>query len=138
MHYPEDRHPDHPHTSQLVTEACFYAGLKKVSPGNSAAHRPSRIVYYPITYEFTPSFLVDITEEFETKMQAIKAYRSQFYNPDYQGDATLISSEEYMINFESRARHFGWRCGVKYAEPFWVREPVVLDDFVGSLTRNKM
>ncbi len=138
VHHSDDRHPDHIYTNRLVTEACFYSGLKKVDVKGLLPHRPKRIVYYPISYEFTPSFVVDISEEFEVKLQAIRAYRSQFYNPEYKGEKTFISSKEFMDNFESRARYYGWIGGVKYAEPFWVREAIVLDDLFSSLTKNKM
>lgn len=136
--YPADRHPDHYHTNQLVTEAAFYAGVKKIGPPIPAAYRPKRVIYYPMTYEFTPSFVVDISEQFSAKIDAIRAYRSQFYNPEYDAEETFIASKDYMEALDFRARHFGWKAGVKYAEPFWVRETLLLDDLFSALTKNKM
>lgn len=136
--YPSDRHPDHIHTSQLVTEAAFYAGVKKIGPASPPAYRPKRVIYYPMTYEFTPSFVVDISEQFSTKIEAIRAYRSQFYNPEYDAEETFIASKDYMEALDFRARHFGWKAGVKYAEPFWVRETLLLEDLFSALTKNKM
>ncbi len=130
--YPDDRHPDHIHASHLVREACFYAGLKKVLP-ELPLHRPERVIYYPCTYQFQPAFVVDISAEFSVKMEAIRAYRSQFYNPDWQGAPTFISTEEFLKSVEVRARHYGWQAGVTYAEPFWMREPLVLPDIMALL-----
>lgn len=136
--YPADRHPDHFHTNQLVTEAAFYAGVKKIGAASGPAHRPKRVIYYPMTYEFTPSFVVDISEQFSAKIDAIRAYRSQFYNPEYDAEDTYIASKDFLEALESRARHFGWKAGVKYAEPFWVRETLLLEDLFSTLTKNKM
>lgn len=136
--YPNDRHPDHIHAGNLVTEACFLAGLKNVDPGGDSAHRPKRVIYYMITYEFKPSFLVDITMQYPVKIEAAKAYRSQFYNPDYEGDKTLIASKGFWDSIEARMRHYGWLGGMTYAEPFYVREAIVLDDFFSALGKNKM
>lgn len=136
--YPADRHPDHVHASDLVSQASFYAGLRKFLPGIGEPHRPRRVVYYMMTFEFTPSFLVDISSNFEQKMAAVRAHRSQFHNPDYPGEQTFISSPEYIESVENRARYHGFKGGVTYAEPFWVREPLVLGDLFHTLTRNKM
>lgn len=130
--YPGDRHPDHMHASQLITEACYYSGLKKILP-ELPPHRPERIVYYMCHYPFTPSFVVDISEEFERKMKAIQAYRSQFFNPDWPETHTFISSKEFLESVEIRARHYGWMSGVRYAEPFWTQKPLVLNDLLAVI-----
>lgn len=126
--YPADRHPDHIHAGNLIREACFYAGVAKISPEDYPAHRPARIIYYMITEDFIPSFLVDISRQFATKLDAIKAYKSQFYNPAYDAEETFISSKGYLESIEFRGRYFGWKAGVKFAEPFWMKEPVVFKD----------
>jgi len=133
--YANDRHPDHIHASRLVTEAAFYSGLPKILP-EMEAHRPRRVVYYMATYEFEPKFLVDITEQFPLKLKALQAYRSQFYNPNWPGKNTFVSSRWFIEAVEFRARHFGWLAGVKYAEPFWVREPLLMDDPTTALIQN--
>lgn len=126
--YPSDRHPDHEHASRLVVEAAFYAGVAKIPPAGRPAHRPLRVIHYPMTEDFTPAFLVDISDYFETKTAALKAHRSQFFNPEYEGAQTFISSPEYWEYLEVRARYWGFRAGVRYAEPFWVKEPLRVDD----------
>ncbi len=135
--YFDDRHPDHKHASQLITEACFYSGLGKILP-ELPPHRPNRLVYYPMTYEFTPSFVVDITEEFDLKRQALEAYRSQFFNPQWPGKQTFVSSRWFMEAVEFKARHYGWLAGVKYAEPFYIRESLALTDIFDALVKNRM
>ncbi len=135
--YPDDRHPDHIRAGNLITEAAFYAGLGKIVP-ELPAHRPRRIVYYMITYEFVPSFVVDISRDFAVKKKALSAYRSQFFNPDWPGENTFISSQWFLESVEFRARHYGWLSGVEYGEPFYVREMIALDDIMPILTQNRM
>ncbi len=118
--YWEDRHPDHVHTSQLVSESAFLAGLSKYNPG-LPRHRPERLIYYMCHYEFKPSFIVDITEQNERKMKAIHCYESQVYNPNYPGEQTYISSPEYLDFLEARSRYYGSLIGKKHGEPFLIR-----------------
>ncbi len=124
------RHPDHGHGSHLVREAAFLAGLKKIETGQPA-WRPHRMLYYASRFEFEPSFIVDITEAHEQKLEAIRAYKSQFHNPDkaqFGEDETNISSPEFFENIITRAKQYGSYIGVEYAEPFLVREPMRIDD----------
>jgi bacillithiol biosynthesis deacetylase BshB1 len=132
-----DRHPDHVHAGELITEATFYSGLAQIAP-TLPAHRPHKVIYYMTTYEFEPTFIVDITDQFEGKMKALKAYKSQFYNPNWPGTKTFVSSKWFMEALEFRARHFGWKSGVKYGEPFRMRELLALDDIMPVLTKNIM
>ena len=135
--YPNDRHPDHVHAGNLVTEAAFYAGLAKIE-SDFPKHRPNRIVYYLTTYEFEPSFVVDISNQFSNKLKALQAYQSQFYNPKWPGEDTFVSSQWFMDAVEFRARHFGWTAGVKYGEPFWIRERLALEDIVSLFKKTVM
>ncbi len=135
--YFNDRHPDHKHASELITEACFYSGLGKILPDVSP-HRPNRLVYYPMTYEFTPSFVVDISEEFPLKLKALQAYQSQFFNPNWPGKHTFVSSRWFMEAVEFKARHYGWLAGVQYGEPFYIRETLALSDIFEPLVKNRM
>ena len=128
--YWEDRHPDHSHTSRLVQEASFLAGLEKIDT-NQDVHRPRRVVYYPCWFEFDPSFVVDVTDCHERKMEAIHTYRSQFHHgnkEDYGQEETLISQPEFLENIVIRARRYGSSIGVGYGEAFLVREPLRMDD----------
>lgn len=134
--YWQDRHPDHSHASNLVREAAFFAGLKRIDTGQ-APHRPERIVYYAGRYEFEPSFIVDISQQHDKKIAAVTAYKSQFHNAEkekYGEDETNISSPEFLDAIITRARQYGSYLGVKFGEPFLVREPILLDDPVAVLS----
>ena len=124
------RHPDHGHTSHLVREAAFLAGLKKIDTGQEA-HRPYKVIYYACRFEFEPSFIVDVSDTHDRKVQAIQAYKSQFHNPEkhkYGEEETNISRPEFLEAIITRAKQYGSYIGVKYGEPFLVREPMRLDD----------
>lgn len=128
------RHPDHGHASHLVREAAFFSGLKKIDTGQ-APWRPYKVVYYQCRFEFKPSFIVDVSETHEQKLQAIRAYKSQFHNPDkmeYGEDETNISRPEFMQSIITRARQYGSYIGVGYGEPFLVREAIRIDDPVAA------
>lgn len=129
----QDRHPDHPKAAALAYDACFIAGLAKVqSVGeNGQPQEPwrPRVLYHYIQSEFiTPDLIVDVTEHWDTKMQAIMAFSSQFYNSASTEPETYISSKIFLQKLESRAVDFGHSIGVKYGEGFTVRRfPGVTD-----------
>lgn len=128
-----DRHPDHEQTSHLVRQAAYLAGLKKLETG-APPFRPHRVIYYQTRFEFTPSFIVDISGAHEQKMKAVRAYGSQFHRPgqaESANEETLIGRPEFLDSVEIRARHYGAHIGVKYGEPFLVREAIKLEDPVG-------
>lgn len=120
----EDRHPDHGRSAQLVSDAAFLSGLQKIETqldGKKQLHwRPAYVLHYLQDYYSSPSFVVDISDAIETKIEAIACYRSQFYSPDYESDeaATYISSPEFLNNIVSRTAEFGRLIGVKHAEAF--------------------
>ncbi|MCB0832313.1 MAG: bacillithiol biosynthesis deacetylase BshB1 [Bacteroidetes bacterium] len=138
VHYWNDRHPDHIHASDLVRESTFYAGLPKIETAISgkpqAAFRPRRIIYYAARYEFSrtdgSAFVVDITDTFQTKIKAMEAFSSQFYNPAYQSEEqdTYISTKEFRGVIESRARHYGSLIDAPYGEPFLTQEHLSVPD----------
>jgi len=126
------RHPDHGHASDLIREAAFFAGLKKIDTGQEA-FRPYKVIYYAERFEFQPSFIVDISEHHEKKLAAIQAYQSQFHNPQkhkYGEEETNISRPEFLEAIITRDKQYGSYIGVKFGEPFLVREPMRLDDVV--------
>jgi bacillithiol biosynthesis deacetylase BshB1 len=128
--YWETRHPDHAHCSHLVREASFFSGLKKIETGQ-AHFRPQRVLYYCEHYHFVPSFVVDITDTFESRMEAVRAYKSQVFNPaamENGDEKTHISSPEYFRSLYARAEYWGGRIGVQYGEPFLVRELIKVED----------
>jgi bacillithiol biosynthesis deacetylase BshB1 len=131
------RHPDHEQTSHLVRHAAYLAGLKKIDTGEPP-FRPHKVIYYQTRFEFTPSFIVDISDAHGQKMKAIRAYKSQFHSPDRAKspqEETLIGRPEFLDTIEIRSRHYGTPIGVRYGEPFLVREAIKLEDpvrFFGS------
>jgi len=128
--YWEDRHPDHANAGRLIGEAAFLAGLKKIDT-NQPEHRPIRVLYYASRYEFEPSFVVDVTDTHESKLRAIRAYRSQFHHSEKGqfGDVeTNISHPGFLEAVVARARQYGAYIGTAFGEPFLVREPLRVDD----------
>ncbi len=121
-----ERHSDHVKTSQLVTEAAFLAGVKNYEP-EAAPHRPERVLYYHSHYDFTPSFLCDVSPVFEQKMAAIQAYRSQF-DQNFTGEQTFLSSPDFLQSLTAMMRFWGSKIGAAYAEPFFMRESIRIDD----------
>ena len=121
--YFNDRHPDHIHTSDLIKEAMFVSGLSKVKTfeGENAqvVFRPSKLFYYMQTYTFQPSFIVDITDSFDIKMNSVRAFKTQFHNPDSIEPETVISKPEFIDFIEARAKYFGFQIGKKFGEPFY-------------------
>ncbi len=137
--YWKDRHPDHENTSNLVREAAFLSGLKKIET-DQQAHRHYKVIYYPCWFEFKPSFVVDITECHDQKLKAIQAYRSQFDHPDkrqFGDEETPISRPEFLEKITTRDRYYGSSIGTTFGEPFLIREPLRLDDPMGVLLKDK-
>ncbi|MBL7766344.1 MAG: bacillithiol biosynthesis deacetylase BshB1 [Chitinophagaceae bacterium] len=119
---PSDRHPDHSRASQLIKDACFYSGLVMIETMDEGvpqeAWRPKRLFNYIQDQYIEPDFVVDITEVMPLKMDAIRAYGSQFHSKDFEGPKTYISNENYLNTVEYRNIMFGKRIGTKYAEGF--------------------
>ncbi len=128
--YWETRHPDHANCSHLVRESVFLAGLKKIKTEHPH-FRPQKVAYYCEHYLFKPSFIVDTSDTFDERMQAIKAYKSQVFNPDMRvedEEKTHISSPAYFQSIIARAQFWGGKIGVACGEPFYVREPLRVRD----------
>ncbi len=121
----EDRHPDHGRAGKMIADSCFLAGLVKIETvdqdGNPQERwRPKNIFHYIQDRLQEPHFLVDISDVFDQRMQAIEAYTTQFYNPDMENEGlqTYISTPDFRDSVVARARMLGKRIGVKYAEGF--------------------
>lgn len=144
--YWKGRHPDHYTTSVLGYEACFLAGLRKLALGappsgpsrtdsenpSGAAfspHRPFKIIYATLYYDVRPTFVVDISEQFEQKFASILAYKSQFSDQD-AGKDLFPAHDEIHARVESMARYYGALGGVTYAEPFLQKEVGLVDDLL--------
>ncbi len=129
--YFNDRHPDHIYASRLVKEAMFATGLSKLKTFDREvgqnAYRPRKLYYYMQTYQFDPSFIVDISESFDVKMKAVQCYESQFHNPRSKEPETFISRPEFLDYIKSRAQVFGFQIDKKYGEPFYCEEKIELN-----------
>jgi N-acetylglucosamine malate deacetylase 1 len=124
-----DRHPDHVAASEVLTEAVFNAGLRRY-PGTGEAWRVEWICYYFINESVPPSFMVDVSEHYERKRQALDCHGSQFRPPDAATAATRLNSPLFRQLIESRDAHFGALAGVRWAEGFVVREPILRGDLM--------
>lgn len=125
-----DRHPDHYNTHYLVKEAAFYAGLEKIKTPGLSAYRSKRNIYYMQTYSFEPNFIFDISDTFETKIEAVQCYSSQFYSGNKgnkKEKETFISSRSFMEYIEARAKFYGFQVGAKYGEAFYTEEKIKLN-----------
>jgi bacillithiol biosynthesis deacetylase BshB1 len=117
-----DRHPDHARSAQLVEDAAFLSGLTKVETkldgGVQEAFRPKAVYHYIQSLDIKPDFAVDISAFFDKKIEAIRAYRTQFYDPQSNEPNTFISSPDFLDLIRGRASHFGVPMGVRYAEGY--------------------
>jgi N-acetylglucosamine malate deacetylase 1 len=142
--YWQGRHPDHYNCSTLGYEACFLAGLNKlelekqkriITTGKKAAstvaenlpHRPFKIVYATLYYDIRPTFVVDITEQFEARLSSVYAYQSQYADQE-AGRHEFPPQAEIRNRVSAMARFYGMLAGVKYAEPFLQKEVGLVDD----------
>ena len=128
------RHPDHYRASELGYEACFLAGLRKLDE-NSEPHRPHKIVYSSVYANVTPSFVVDISAEFDRRMEALMSYRSQ-YGESSDAAGLFPDEREIRDRLAAIARYYGNLIGVRYGEPFIVKETLRVDDVVAMGVRS--
>jgi len=126
--YWEARHPDHYRAGELAYEACFLAGLRKLD-SETEPHRPAKVIYSSLYANVLPSFVVDISAQFERRMQALFAYESQ-YGAQQEGSDLFPDQSEIRERLASVARFYGNQIGVKYGEPFVVKETMRVDDIV--------
>ena len=128
----DDRHPDHGRGSQLAKEACFKAGLKMVETDLDGVKqekwRPGAVYHYIQSIPREPDFVVDVTDVWEKRNEAIRAFKSQFFDPLSKEDSTYISSSMFLRMVEARAIEYGHLIGVKYAEGFQVERTPGIDN----------
>jgi bacillithiol biosynthesis deacetylase BshB1 len=150
--YWQGRHPDHYTASTLGYEACFAAGLSKLiipaeaggnlemvlgpaddqGPTTDAAskpHRPFKIIYATLYHDIRPTFVVNITDQFEARMKALLCYKSQFTD-QAAGQDVFPAAAQIRARVESMARYYGLSVGVTYAEPFLQKEIGLVDDLL--------
>ena len=127
--YPVGRHPDHRVASELGRDACYLAGLVKYSPGTGEPHRPFKLLYALAYREdpVKPSFVVDISDSFEAKMQAIRCYASQFDGAKAAGEIHPTGQDLYEL-IRVQSAHYGSLIRKAYGEPFFTHETVEVGD----------
>ena len=131
------RHPDHAAASRLVYQAAFVAGLRNYRPDLGSAFRPQNLVYaLPVTEapEVPPSFVVDVTAVWEVKLQAVRAFASQF--TPAPGESVALPFDRFQEALELAARLQGQRIGVRFGEGFVTREPLAVDDLLSLAGRS--
>ncbi len=127
-----DRHPDHGKGSKLVSEACFLSGLRRIETeweGEAqAAHRPKATYHYIQDYFIKPDFVVDVSGYFDRKIEVIKAFKTQFYDPNSKEPKTPISGKDFFDFIEGRMKEYGRPIGATHAEGFTVERYVGVND----------
>jgi bacillithiol biosynthesis deacetylase BshB1 len=114
----EDRHPDHGKGAQLAIDACFLSGLRQIKTGDLSAWRPAQVYHYIQDRYIEPDFVVDISAHWDQKEAAIRAFKSQFFDPSSVEPASYISSPDFLNFIQARAMEMGHKIGVKYGEGF--------------------
>jgi bacillithiol biosynthesis deacetylase BshB1 len=137
---PEDRHPDHGRSSKLVSDAAFLSGLMKIETESGGilqqAWRPKYVFKYIQDRMLQPDFVIDITSVFEKKIEAIKAYTTQFNNNGSDEPQTYISTPDFLDSVIYRHKWFGKMIGVKYAEGFISEKMIGLRNFDSIIKEN--
>ncbi len=129
----EDRHPDHGRSSKLVSDSCFLSGLRKIETSLDGvpqeAWRPKYVFHYIQDRYLNPDFVMDVSSVFEQKLQAIRAYGTQFHNPELDEPQTYISTPGYLDSVIYRHKMFGKMIGVDYAEGFVTEKMIGIESF---------
>jgi N-acetylglucosamine malate deacetylase 1 len=129
----DDRHPDHGKGARLIYDACFISGLRRIETmGDDGtpqeAWRPKFIYHFIQDRYIKPDFIVDITPHWKKKEEAIRAFRSQFYDPNSNEPNSYISSPEFLEFLEARSKEYGHAIGVKYGEGFTTQRIIGVDN----------
>lgn len=128
----KDRHPDHGRASKLISDACFYSGLIKIETELEGVKqekwRPKAVYHYIQDRFLKPDFVVDVTPFVDKKIEAIKCFSSQFFNPNSTEPQTPISGEQFFDFIKGRMMQFGREIGVDYAEGFTAERYVGVED----------
>jgi bacillithiol biosynthesis deacetylase BshB1 len=126
---PSDRHPDHGRSAKLVSDAAFLSGLKKIETGEPEQWRPKYVFHYVQDRFLQPDLVVDISAVFEQKIEAIRAYATQFHNSETNEPQTYISTPDFLDSVVYRHKWFGKMIGVKYAEGFITEKMIGFKNF---------
>ena len=136
-HQLDDPHPDHDHIAHLVRESARLSSMKNYDGDFEQERIKVPIVAHNVfSQRIYPSFVVDISDFLEEKMQAIAAHRSQFYDPESKELETRLTNKDFLTELENRSRYFGSLIGTKAGEPYFVREALNIEDPIELLTRS--
>ncbi|MCX2495474.1 bacillithiol biosynthesis deacetylase BshB1 [Pedobacter sp. PF22-3] len=128
----EDRHPDHGRAGDLVYDSVFLSGLPKIETSVDGilqdAHRPRLLLQFIQDRYLKPDIIVDISDHMDKKIESIQAFKTQFYNPDVEGQQTYISSPEFFESVIGRSREFGKSIGATFGEGFTSRKLLGVDN----------
>jgi bacillithiol biosynthesis deacetylase BshB1 len=127
--YWEDRHPDHESASVLLKRSIFDAGLKKIET-DQEAYRPDTLIFYMLHKFFDPTFVVDISNQMDQKLESINAYVSQFSSALKKETSTFINKPEFLKSIITRAEFLGLQIGVKYGEGFYYPGAMKIDNII--------
>ena len=137
---PEDRHPDHGKASQLVEDALFLSGLRKIETYDGTelqkVWRPTYLFNYIQDRYLKPDFVIDISAVMEQKIASIRAYKTQFDNADMNEPQTYISTPDFLDSIIYRAKMFGKMIGVQYAEGYISKKMIGFNNFDAFIKRN--
>lgn len=131
--YPEAPHPDHQVTGQAVTDSCYLSGLAKL-PVAPPRWRPRYVLYHQIPWNRMPTIVVDISEEWDQKMKAVRAYHSQFIHDSQNPVDTSLSVPEFLERVRVRHEFYGTLIRRRFGEGFILKDVVPVDDIVALLT----
>ncbi len=135
-HQLDDPHPDHDHIANLVRESARLASMRRYDEeSGEAAIAVPRVAHNIFSRRVQPSFIVDISDFLEEKMEAIRAHRSQFFDPDSTEPETRLTAKTFLDEIETRSCYFGSLIGVAAGEPYFVREVLNVSDPFDLLTR---
>ncbi len=125
--YYKDRHPDHENAHKLIKDSVFISGLVKYKT-SLEFFRPDIVINYMLHYEFIPSFIVDIADEFETKIKAVTAYGSQFFSTIEKDVVTHISTKSFNDILHTRAKYFGLKINSSAGEAYFINSKIKIND----------
>ena len=143
----DTRHPDHSDAADLATDALYYSGLTEIDTTGpdgtpQEAWRPHHVLHYMQAIPFEPTLVVDVTEVWDQRIDALQAFKSQFFNPDYEPGEdepeTFVSNPQFFEWVKSRARTYGYKVGATNGEPFLYRQgPFGVTDLPAALSNEK-
>ncbi|MCX6384394.1 MAG: bacillithiol biosynthesis deacetylase BshB1 [Actinobacteria bacterium] len=125
--YHIDRHPDHENAHKLLKDSIFISGLVKYETALSY-YRPNIVLNYMLHFEFIPSFIVDIADVFEKKVDVVTSYKSQFFSTAQKDVVTHISTKSFNDILHTRARYFGLKINTSAGEPYFINSKIKIND----------